>query len=306
MPPTLTRALALALALALLAGHGSLAWAQASVTPPTPGCDVCATWNADQAPFRIFGNTYYVGVKGLSSVLVTSPQGHVLIDGGLPESAPKIIANIANIATLGFRIEDVKLILNSHGHIDHAGGLAELQRRSNALVAASPSAALDLASGEVGPDDPQYHALPKYPPVKDMRLARDGGQFNVGPVNVTAHATPGHTPGGLSWTWQSCHGPRCLNMVYADSVNAVSRPGFKFSASSEYPNAVADLRHSFETLEKLPCDVLISAHPEASQLWERLEASATAGSEAFIDPQACRAYVAAARNVLESRLEQER
>ena len=294
MPPTLTRAPALALALLLA---GPVAQAQ------TPGCDVCATWNADQTPFRIFGNTYYVGVKGLSSVLVTSPQGHVLIDGGLPESAPKIIANIA---ALGFRIEDVKLILNSHGHIDHAGGLAELQRRSDALVAASPSAALDLASGEVGPDDPQYHALPKYPPVKDMRLARDGGQFNVGPVNVTAHATPGHTPGGLSWTWQSCDGPRCLNMVYADSLNAVSRPGFKFSASSEYPNAVADLRHSFETLEKLPCDVLISAHPEASQLWERLEASATAGSEAFIDPQACRAYVAAARTVLESRLEQEK
>ncbi|PKB19703.1 subclass B3 metallo-beta-lactamase [Janthinobacterium sp. 64] len=292
MPSTLTRALAMTLLLA-----GPAAQAQ------TPGCDVCATRNADQAPFRIFGNTYYVGVKGLSSVLVTSPQGHVLIDGGLPESAPKIIANIA---ALGFRIEDVKLILNSHGHIDHAGGLAELQRRSDALVAASPSAALDLASGEVGPDDPQYHALPKYPPVKDMRLARDGGQFNVGPIQLTAHATPGHTPGGLSWTWQSCDGPRCLNMVYADSINAVSRPGFKFSASSEYPNAVADLRRSFETLEQLPCDVLISAHPEASQLWERLEASATSGSEAFIDPQACRAYVAAARTVLDARLEQER
>ncbi|WP_243136329.1 subclass B3 metallo-beta-lactamase [Janthinobacterium tructae] len=300
MPLTPPRALVLAM---LLASPAAQAQAPAPATPATPGCDVCATWNADQAPFRIFGNTYYVGVKGLSSVLVTSPQGHVLIDGGLPESAPKIIANIS---TLGFRIEDVKLILNSHGHIDHAGGLAELQRRSNALVAASPSAALDLASGEVGPDDPQYHALPKYPPVKDMRLARDGGHFNVGPVKLTAHATPGHTPGGLSWTWQSCDGPRCLNMVYADSLNAVSRPGFKFSASSEYPHAVADLRHSFETLEKLPCDVLISAHPEASQLWERLEASATAGSDAFVDPQACHTYVAAARALLDARLEQEK
>jgi metallo-beta-lactamase class B len=300
MSLTPPRALVLAL---LLASPATQAQTPAPATPPTPGCEVCATWNADQAPFRIFGNTYYVGVKGLSSVLVTSPQGHVLIDGGLPESAPKIIANIG---ALGFRIEDVKLILNSHGHIDHAGGLAELQRRSNALVAASPSAALDLASGEVGPDDPQYHALPKYPPVKDMRLARDGGQFNVGPVNLTAHATPGHTPGGLSWTWQSCDGPRCLHMVYADSINAVSRPGFKFSASSEYPNALADLRHSFETLEKLPCDVLISAHPEASQLWERLEASATGGSDSFVDPQACSAYVSAARTLLDSRLDQEK
>ena len=302
MPITPPRALALALPL-LLAGHGALALAQTPATPATPDCEVCATWNADQAPFRIFGNTYYVGVQGLSSVLITSPQGHVLIDGGLPESAQKIIANIA---ALGFRIEDVKLILNSHGHIDHAGGLAELQQRSNALVAASPSSALDLASGEVGPDDPQYRALPKYPPVKDMRLARDGSHFNVGPIKLTAHATPGHTPGGLSWTWQSCDGPRCLDMVYADSINAVSRPGFKFSASREYPNALADFQRSFATLEKLPCDVLISAHPEASQLWQRLEASATAGSEAYIDPQACRAYVAAARSLLEARLEQER
>ena len=124
MPLIPPRALAPALSM-LLAGHASLALAQAPATPPTPDCEVCAAWNADQTPFRIFGNTYYVGVKGLSSVLVTSPQGHVLIDGGLPESAQKIIANIG---ALGFRIEDVKLILNSHGHIDHAGGLAELQR----------------------------------------------------------------------------------------------------------------------------------------------------------------------------------
>jgi len=293
MPFTLTRALLLPTLLAT-----SLATSLASAQTP----DVAAL-NADQAPFRIYANTYYVGVKGISSVLVTSPEGHVLIDGGMPESAAKIIANIA---TLGFRIEDVKMILNSHGHYEQAGGLAELQQRSDALVVASPSSALDLAAGEVGPDDPQYKTQPNYPPVTDMRLARDGNHFYVGPIKLTAHTTPGHTPGGLSWTWQSCEGKRCLNMVYADDLDAVSRPGFKFSASSEYPNALDDFQHSFETLEHLPCDVLVSVRPEASKLWQRLELSATKGSAAFIDPQACRSYVAEARAMLETRLHSEK
>ena len=273
----------------------ALAMAAPAPTPPD--------LNADQAPFKLYANTYYVGTQGLSSVLITSPEGHVLIDGGLPGSAPKIIANIA---ALGFRIEDVRLIMNSHGHIDHAGGLGELQRRSDALVVASPSAALDLAAGEVGPDDPQYHAAPRYPPVTDMRLARDGNRFTAGPLTLTAHATAGHTPGGLSWSWQSCEAGRCLQMVYADSLEPVSRPGFRFSASSEYPNALADFEHSFVTLEKLPCDVLVTAHPEASQLWQKLAASATQGTDAFVDPQACRAYAAAARTALAARLEAEK
>lgn len=255
------------------------------------------------APFRLYANTYYVGTQDASSVLITSNEGHVLIDAGLPESASTIIANIA---ALGFRIEDVKMIMNSHGHAEHAGGLAELQRRSDALVYASPSSALDLAAGEVGPDDPQYHAAAKFPPVTDMRLARDGNHYTVGPLRLTAHATAGHTPGGLSWSWQSCEGNRCLAMVYADSLEPVSRPGFKFSASSEYPQALADFAHSFEVLEKLPCDVLVSALPQASTLWQRLAASADKGSEAFVDAGACRAYAAAARAALATRLDSEK
>ena len=255
------------------------------------------------APFRLYANTYYVGTQDASSVLITSNEGHVLIDAGLPESASTIIANIA---ALGFRIEDVKMIMNSHGHAEHAGGLAELQRRSDALVYASPSSALDLAAGEVGPDDPQYHAAAKFPPVTDMRLARDGNHYTVGPLKLTAHATAGHTPGGLSWSWQSCEGNRCLAMVYADSLEPVSRPGFKFSASSEYPQALADFAHSFEVLEKLPCDVLVSALPQASTLWQRLAASADKGSEAFVDAGACRAYAAAARAALATRLDSEK
>jgi metallo-beta-lactamase class B len=116
-------------------------------------CESCAGWNAPQEPFRIFGNTYYVGVAGLSSVLVASDKGLILLDGGLPQSAPLIDASIRR---LGFRTEDVRLIVNSHAHFDHAGGIAALRRVSGAIVAASASSARAIESGEPPVDDPQY------------------------------------------------------------------------------------------------------------------------------------------------------
>src|SRR5271155_2844006 len=119
-------------------------------------CANCAAWNKPHAAFRIFGNTYYVGTDGLSSVLIASSTGHVLIDGALPESAPLIVANIRS---LGFRVEDVKLIVNSHAHFDHAGGIAELQRLSGARVAASQWTADVMNKGTVPHDDPQFGAL---------------------------------------------------------------------------------------------------------------------------------------------------
>src|SRR5690349_20870602 len=140
-------------------------------------CRQCATWNIPQVPFRIYGNTYYVGPHGLSSILVTSSAGHVLIDGALPESVPQIVANIR---TLGFRIEDVKLIVNSHAHFDHAGGVAELQRLSHATVAASPASAAVIERGTSGPDDPQYGSLPGFAPVRGVRVIADGETVRVG------------------------------------------------------------------------------------------------------------------------------
>jgi len=120
-------------------------------------CDNCGDWNKPVKPFNVYGNTWYVGVKGLSVMLVTSPAGHILLDGGLPQSAPLVAANIK---ALGFRIEDVKLIVNSHAHWDHAGGIPALQRASGAIVAASPSSALALQNGTNVADDPQYQSSP--------------------------------------------------------------------------------------------------------------------------------------------------
>jgi metallo-beta-lactamase class B len=261
-------------------------------------CASCAGWNTPQRPVHLFGNTYYVGTRGLGSVLIASAEGHVLIDGGLPDSAPLILANIR---ALGFDPSDVRLILNSHAHFDHAGGIAALQRATGARVAASPSAAPVLERGQVGPDDPQYGVALDMPTVRGVETVTAGRALRVGPLALTPHFTPGHTPGGTTWTWRTCEGERCLDFVYADSQTPVSRDGFRFSDSDAYPNAVADFERGFAVLEGIPCDVLLTPHPGASSLWERVPTA----PDGLVDADACRRYATNARQQLQRRLERE-
>jgi len=262
-------------------------------------CSSCAEWNAPRKPVLIHGNTYYVGTTGLSAILITSPQGHVLIDGALRESAPLIKANIEQ---LGFYMKDIKYILNSHAHFDHAGGLAELQRTSGAKVAASPSSAEVMKTGRPGPEDPQYSELLPYPisPIRNIHVLSDGETIQLGPLTLTAHFTPGHTAGGTTWTWYSCENNRCLNMVYADSLTAVSEKAYRFSKSERYPSVLADFDKTFRTVETLPCDILITPHPGASRLFERIN------ENALIDSSACIRYTETARQRLAERLESEK
>jgi metallo-beta-lactamase class B len=271
--------------------------------PPIP-CDSCAEWNAPRPPFRVFGNTYFVGPAGLGSVLVTSDAGHVLLDGALPQSAALIDANIR---ALGFRTEDVRVIVNSHAHFDHAGGIAALQRASGATVAASPAGARALERGGPVPEDPQFVGGTGFPKVEKVRVVADGETLRVGALAVTAHFTPGHTPGSTTWTWRSCEGARCLDVVYADSLNAVSAPDFRFSGDATHPNIVESFRKSIATVEALPCDILLAVHPSFAEMDHKLAARAQApASDPFIDPGACRVYAANAREALERRLLQEK
>jgi metallo-beta-lactamase class B len=240
-------------------------------------------WNIPQKPFKIYGNTYYVGTHGLSSVLITSATGHVLIDGALPESVPHIVDNIR---ALGFRVEDIKLIVNSHVHYDHAGGIAELQRLSGARVAASPWTAAVMKTGAVPRDDPQFGVIGPIAKVAHAETISDKETLHAGAVDVTAHFTPGHTPGGTSWTWKSCENIRCLNLVYADSLTPVSADGFLFSLNH------VTFEPSYTFLESTPCDILITPHPGPAN-----------GS---IDPTACRTLAATSREMLQKRLATER
>lgn len=276
----------------------------APVPPTSPAlCKMCATWNAPQAPFRIHGNTYYVGPRGLSAILVTSSAGHVLIDGALPESAPLIAANIA---ALGFRLTDVKLILNSHVHFDHAGGIAELQRLSGAEVAASAPSRRVLVSGSPGRDDPQFGELLPFPKVTRVREIADQEVVRVGPLALTAHLTAGHSPGGTTWSWRACDGAQCVDVVYADSQSPIAAEGFRFSDSPTYPTVLQDFAQGHATLERLSCDILVTTHPEVSGLWERLAARESGSATALVDRGACARYAATAREWLRTRLERER
>lgn len=287
----------LVLALALAATNGALA--QDAIT-----CSSCDEWNKPAAPFNIYGNAWYVGTAGLSAILVTGPQGHVLLDGALPQSAPLIQKNIE---ALGFKMKDVKLILNSHAHFDHAGGIAALQKASGATVAHSAHGAQVLRDGTPGTDDPQYDPKDRFhiPKVAQVKEVKDGETLNVGPLRFTVHHTPGHTPGGTTWTWQSCEAGKCLDMVYADSLTPVSTDGFYYSGGAGYPDRTASFRTTLAKVAGLKCDIVIAAHPSATDAFGKAAAK-TAQSNPFIDPEGCRKLAAGATRNFDARLQRER
>jgi metallo-beta-lactamase class B len=292
----------LTLGAATVLGPGAQAGDAAAAAAPAD-CPRCAQWTESQKPFRVFGNTYYVGTRALSSILITSDAGHVLIDGTVAEAVPQLVANIR---ALGFRVEDIRLILNSHDHFDHAGGLAAIQRLSSAEVAASAPSARVLLQGHSDADDPQYASLPRgLEPLAHVRVVRAGEVVTLGPLRLTPYLTPGHTPGGTTWAWTSCEARRCLHMVYADSLSAVSAPGFRFSDGLSHPSALRDFQKSFATLAAVPCDILLTPHPEVSNTLERLRQRDGGLPDAFVDAGACRSYALQARADLERRIAQE-
>lgn len=283
----------------------SLALAATAVAEPPgaqpPSAATLAAWNAPQQPFKLYGNSWYVGTRGLSSILITSDYGHVLIDGGMPEAAQQIAANIT---ALGFKPTDVKAILNSHAHIDHAGGLAELQRLTGAPIYVRRPSEPVLRTGKSGRDDPQAGPqLPPLPPAKgQVWIVSDQQLLGVGSIRLQALATAGHTPGGTTWTWESCEGTACLKMVYADSLTPLARAGFRYSGDKDYPTARSDFEQAFATLESLPCDVLVAPHPESVQLFERVAARDATQGATLKQDGACKAYAAKGRQALAERL----
>jgi metallo-beta-lactamase class B len=284
------------LLLALLAS--SAAAAPAADEAPI-ACAHCGEWNAPHTPFRLFGDSWYVGTAGLSSVLIDSGDGLILLDGDLPQSAQGIAAHVR---ALGHDVHEIRWIVASHGHFDHVGGIAALQRLSGARVAASAKTAQALRAGAPVPEDPQAADASRFPPIPAVVPIADGGTIALGHVVLTAHATPGHTPGATSWSWRSCEGARCVNVVYADSVTAISSDGFRYDAD---PARVAAFRKGLDTLEGLPCDLMVTTHPGASHLFERLAAREAGNADALLDANACRAYAEGGHRGLDARLQAE-
>jgi metallo-beta-lactamase class B len=251
-------------------------------------------WNKPAPPVRIHANTYLVGTCGIASVLIVGSDGDILIDGGTEQGAPLIAANIRR---LGVRVGDIKFILSSHEHFDHVGGIAELQRLSGATVVSSAAARRVLETGVASADDPQAGMNKPFPSATVGRIVGDGDEVRLGNLMVTAIATPGHTPGALSWRWVSCDGGVCRTIVYADSLTPVSRDDYRFS---DHPAYLAAYRASIAKIAASPCEILLTPHPSASHLRDRL-----ALGQPLLDTDACRDYAAALTKQLDERLAKE-
>ncbi|HEX8388239.1 MAG TPA: subclass B3 metallo-beta-lactamase [Sphingomonas sp.] len=269
--------------------------ASAQLDPPS--------WKRPTAAFRVVGPIWYVGTEGLSAYLIETRAGAILIDGTLEENVPAITRNIA---AAGVRMRDVKLLLNSHAHFDHAAGLAGLKAAARKdgggarLVAgAADRAALD--SG-VPPGEVSYGVI-RFPAARVDRAVRDGEQVRLGEVTLTAVATPGHTPGNTTWTMQvrdpAVAGGRPLRVVFAGSLNVA---GNRLVGNRRYPRIVADFRRSIARLATLKADVVLPGHPEAADVLGRGRRVAAGERDAFVAPELLGASVAASAKAFEAEL----
>lgn len=272
------------------------------VKRPAASVDIAAAcgtrdgWADPAPPAHIYGNSWYVGTCGITVVLIETKAGLVLIDTGPLEAKPHVLASIR---ALGFDPRQIKWLLSTHEHFDHVGGMAAIQQESGAKLAAGPFAAQALRSGKHYPDDPQATWLEKYPmaPARVDRVIRDRGTLALGGVSFTALATPTHTSGSTSWTWTACENKVCRTMALADSVNAISADGYRFM---DNPGRRIGVVAGLDRIANMPCDILLTPHPESSNLFERLS-----GRAPLFDPGACRAYAKAGNDRYRKRLAEE-
>jgi len=252
---------------------------------PAPQAEaVWRSWNQPVAPFRIIGNIYYVGADEITSFLMVTPQGNILLDGGFVETAPQIEANIQK---LGFRLEDVKVLLSSHAHFDHAGGLAELKRATGAKFYASTADAPLLERG--GHGDFSFGDRFPFPGVKPERLLEDGDTVSMGGTTMTAHLTPGHTKGCTTWTTTAEENHKSYPTIF---VCSTSIPGHRLVNNPAYPNIAEDYAKTFRVLRSLPGDVFLATHGSFFDLSGKREAlSRGAKSNPFVDPAGYRTYL---------------
>lgn len=254
--------------------------------------------NQPVEPFRIIGNIYYVGSSDLTSYLITSPQGDILLDAGLVKTAPMIRDNIRK---LGFKVKDVKYLINSHAHYDHAAGFPQLKRWTGATLVTSRATADLLERG--GRDDPMYGNRFPFSPMHPDRIIDDGDKVAIGDAAMTAHLTPGHTKGCTTWTTEVTENGRRYHVLFLCSVSA---PGYKLVNNPKYPNVVEDYRYTFAYLKTLPCDVFLAAHGSFFHLTEkRMELKADSKRNPFIDPEEFHRFVERAQSEFEAELRNE-
>ena len=293
-PPSPRHAAALALAtLTVVAWTALAAAARAELSEEEKG------WNEPVEPFRIAGNVYYVGAREVTSYLIATPAGHVLIDSGFAETAPQVLANVR---TLGFEPKDVKWLLISHPHYDHVGGIADLRDATGAKVAVSAADAEQAKNG--GKGDFQWGDRFTYRAFTADRLLQDGDTVALGGATLTANVTAGHTRGCTSWSTQVTERGKPLHVVF---VCSITFPGYRLAGNEAYPRIVDDYRDTFRRLAAMPVDVFLAAHGSFFRLVEKRAALCrNPENNPFVDAQGYRDHVERQRQQFEHQIKVQR
>ena len=272
----------------------TLAGTAQAQTPKDLLAALLVKWNTPTEPFRMIGNVYYVGTDGLASYLITSPQGHILVDTVMPEATSQIKANIEK---LGFKVADIKYLLNTHAHIDHTGGLAEMKQASGAQLVAG-EADKPLLEGGYYPGARKETAL-NFPPVKVDRTVREGDTVTIADVTLTARETPGHSPGCTSWEFSVKDGDATRSaLIFCSGTVALNR----LVTNPTYPGIVTDYKKTFARAQDMKPDVLLAPHPEMYKMAEKRTKLAEGGPNPFVNPGEFNAYAATLEKAFEDAL----
>lgn len=257
-------------------------------------------WEEPAEPVKIVGPIYFVGTKGLAAWLITTPDGHILLNTGMPSSGPMIAASIGK---LGFKPEDIRILLTGHGHIDHAGALAYMKKISGAEVLAMDAEVPLLESG--GKTDFHYGSIPefRFEPVTVNRVLRDGDVVTLGDVAIAALHVPGHTRGSTAYVMDVVDGGRVYRIVFPDGTSI--NPGYRLVDDPSYPGIADDLRRTLHRLEMLKPDIWLPSHTDMFDFEGKRARVAKEGPAAWVDPEGYRRSVVKSREHFEALIEAE-
>jgi metallo-beta-lactamase class B len=278
----------------LLAAAGALMGAAPLLAQVLPA------WTKPFPPYRIAGNLYYVGSEDLASYLIVTPEGDILINSNLKASVPQIRKSVR---VLGFRFSDIKVLLISHAHYDHCAGSAQVKKLTGAKYFVMDA---DVPVVEAGGRNDFHYAADEsmwFPPTHVDRVLHDGDEVRLGDAVLTAHLTAGHTRGTTTWTMDESEGSKTLHVVIVGSPNV--NPGYKLVGNAKYPEIAADYRRGFEVLNGLPCDVFLGAHGGYYGMTEKYARWKSGDSNAFIDPEGYRSYIADREQAFEAELKRQ-
>ena len=262
--------------------------AQSAALPQLKAYEAPESWRTPVEPLRISEHVWQIGAQEITALLIKTPEGAVLIDGGMPQMADALLQNMRKLGVGPGQASPLRYILHSHAHADHAGPLAAIKRATGAVLVSNAESAVMLARG--GSHDIHFGDDISYPPVQADRLVQDGEQITLGGLSFTVWFTPGHTPGSMSWTWtDDTQDGKPVRIAYADSLTA---PGYKLVGNPGYPQIRRDYAHSIDVVRHLPCDLLLTPHPDFSG-WDYAHAD-----KPHPRPTTCPAYADEAERAL--------